>query len=117
MLRKSLESLLAQDFDMHTMWEQYRLVSAMLRVDDTYRLYHMFFKRELPLCGARCRDGHPCQAKATRDAETGCFVRNGRCRMHGGLSTGPRTAAGKRRVGEAARQRARMQKASTGGKV
>ena len=65
------------------------------------------YKRELPRCGARCRDGHPCQAQATRDVETGCYVRNGRCRLHGGLSTGPRTPAGKRRVGEAARRRAR----------
>jgi hypothetical protein len=72
------------------------------------------FKRELPLCGARCRDGHLCQAKATRDAETGCYVRNGRCRLHGGLSTGPRTPEGKRRVGEAARWRARKKKASGG---
>ncbi len=63
------------------------------------------FKHELPLCGARCRDGHPCQAKATMDADTGCYVRNGRCRLHGGLSTGPRTAAGRARIARAARQR------------
>ena len=52
MPRKSLESLLAQDFDTLTMWEQYRLWSAMLRADDTYRPFHILFKRELPLCGA-----------------------------------------------------------------
>jgi hypothetical protein len=34
----------------------------------------------------------------------GCYIRNGRCRMHGGLSTGPRTAAGKRRIAQAARK-------------
>lgn len=62
------------------------------------------YKRALPRCGARCRDGHPCQARATRD-ERG-YVRNGRCRLHGGLSTGPRTPEGKRRVGDAARWRA-----------
>jgi hypothetical protein len=40
-------------------------------------------------CGARCRTtGLPCQAKATP---------SGRCRWHGGCSTGPRTAAGKAR--------------------
>jgi hypothetical protein len=110
MPRKSLESLLAQDFDSLTVWEQYRLCSALLRMDNTYRPFHVLFKRELPRCGARCRDGHPCQARATRDAETGCFVRNGRCRIHGGLSTGPRTLEGKRRIGEAARQRARQKK-------
>lgn len=37
-------------------------------------------------CGARTkRAGTPCRAPA---------MRNGRCRMHGGLSTGPRTAEG-----------------------
>ena len=61
MPRKSLERLLEHDFDTLTVWEQYRLLSAMLRVDDTYRPFHVLFKRELPRCGARCRDGHPCQ--------------------------------------------------------
>jgi hypothetical protein len=38
-------------------------------------------------CGAYARStGEPCQAKA---------MPNGRCRLHGGMSTGPRTAAGK----------------------
>lgn len=41
-------------------------------------------------CGARTkRDGKPCQAKA---------MRNGRCKWHGGMSTGPRSAVGKRRA-------------------
>ena len=114
MLHKSLERLLEQDFDTLSVWEQYRLCSAMLRADDTCRPFHILFKRELPRCGARCRDGHRCQDRATRDAETDCYVRNGRCRLHGGLSTGPRTAAGKRRVGEAARRRALRKKASGG---
>ena len=48
-------------------------------------------------CGAYARStGQPCQAKA---------LANGRCRMHGGLSTGPRTEAGRRKIGEAARIR------------
>ena len=48
-------------------------------------------------CGAHARStGNPCQAKA---------LRNGRCRNHGGNSTGPRTEAGKMAVGEATRQR------------
>jgi hypothetical protein len=38
-----------------------------------------------PRCGARTRAGGCCRQPA---------MRNGRCRMHGGLSTGPRTAAG-----------------------
>ena len=48
-------------------------------------------------CGAYARStGNPCQGKA---------LRNGRCRNHGGYSTGPRTEAGRRAVGEATRQR------------
>jgi hypothetical protein len=38
-----------------------------------------------PRCGAKTRQGTPCRAPA---------MANGRCRMHGGKSTGPRTAAG-----------------------
>src|SRR5205085_1391317 len=54
-------------------------------------------------CGARRRDGHDCGATPVwlRGALT---ARNGRCRMHGGLSTGPRTDEGKERVREAARR-------------
>lgn len=40
-------------------------------------------------CGARTRAGAPCKR---RD-----LYRSGRCKLHGGLSTGPRTAKGKRR--------------------
>jgi len=38
-----------------------------------------------PRCGAKTRRGEKCQAPA---------MANGRCRMHGGASTGPRTAEG-----------------------
>jgi len=40
------------------------------------------------ICGAKTRKDTPCQAKA---------LLNGRCRNHGGLSTGPRTLEGKAR--------------------
>jgi hypothetical protein len=40
-------------------------------------------------CGARTRAGTPCKR---RD-----LYRSGRCKLHGGMSTGPRTAKGKRR--------------------
>jgi hypothetical protein len=36
-------------------------------------------------CGAKNRRGTPCQCPA---------MANGRCRLHGGLSTGPKTQAG-----------------------
>jgi len=46
-------------------------------------------------CGAKTRLGTPCSSPA---------MPNGRCRMHGGPSTGPRTPEGLRRS-----QRARLQ--------
>ena len=66
-------------------------------------------KRLRPRCGARCRDGHPCRAKAVWNEDYDCPV-NGRCRVHGGLSTGPRTPEGRRRIGEAARLRAQARR-------
>ena len=57
--------------------------------------------RSRPPCGARCRDGHACEASAV-STSTGA-PRNGRCRMHGGLSTGPRTVEGRARVAAATR--------------
>ena len=36
-------------------------------------------------CGAKTRSGKPCKNLP---------MKNGRCRMHGGASTGPKTAAG-----------------------
>jgi len=50
--------------------------------------------RMTPQPGERClarnrKDGRPCQAAA---------LPAGRCRWHGGCSTGPRSEAGKRRV-------------------
>ena len=38
-----------------------------------------------PRCGAKTRRGMPCKSPA---------MKNGRCRMHGGKSTGPRTPEG-----------------------
>lgn len=46
-----------------------------------------YFKK---ICGARTRQGRPC--KNTR------LYKNGRCKNHGGLSTGPRTEGGKARA-------------------
>ena len=54
------------------------------------------FKRQL-LCGARCSStGKPCRAHA---------LKSGRCRWHGGLSSGPKTEAGKARIAAAQRRR------------
>lgn len=48
-------------------------------------------------CGAFARStGQPCQAKA---------LANGRCKNHGGLSTGAKTTNGRKAIAEATRQR------------
>jgi hypothetical protein len=47
-------------------------------------------KRERPRCGARTRAGGTCKAPALPEKE--------RCRLHGGLSTGPKTPEGKART-------------------
>jgi hypothetical protein len=63
------------------------------------RLWWSSPKRERPRCGARCRDGSPCQAPPVWNKGLDRPV-NGRCRMHGGLSTGPKTEEGRRRIAE-----------------
>ena len=45
------------------------------------------------LCGAKTRSGHPCRKPALK--------RKRRCRLHGGASSGPKTAAGKARIANA----------------
>ena len=50
-------------------------------------------------CGAYARStGRPCRGRA---------LMNGRCRIHGGCSTGPKTEEGRRAVAEATRHRMR----------
>jgi hypothetical protein len=54
-------------------------------------------RRLRPVCGARNRRGAPCAVRVEPGKR--------RCRFHGGLSTGPRTAEGKARIAEAQRRR------------
>lgn len=49
------------------------------------------------VCGAKTRNGLPCRAKS----EPG----RSRCRHHGGLSTGPKTREGRKRISEAQKSR------------
>jgi hypothetical protein len=49
------------------------------------------------ICGAQTRRPTACMCKA---------LANGRCPLHGGLSTGPRTAAGKALIAQSNRLRA-----------
>jgi len=55
-----------------------------------HMLGHYPPKRDRPRCGARTRAGGSCKAPALPEKE--------RCRMHGGLSTGPKTPEGKART-------------------
>jgi hypothetical protein len=62
-------------------------------------------RADRPRCGAMTRKGTPCKAPAVwlkGEPEP----RNGRCRNHGGLSTGPRTEAGKAAIAASNRARA-----------
>src|ERR1019366_2539569 len=54
-----------------------------------------------PRCGARNRRGTPCECPARA---------NGRCRLHGGLSTGPKTLAGIKRIRRAVTKHGRYSK-------
>ena len=54
-------------------------------------------RKARPVCGARTRAGRSCAMRV----EPGKH----RCRLHGGLSTGPKTAEGRARIGEANRAR------------
>jgi hypothetical protein len=47
-------------------------------------------------CGARTRAGTSCKLTA--------LYRNGRCKFHGGLSTGPKTPEGRARIAAARRK-------------
>jgi hypothetical protein len=48
-------------------------------------------------CGAHARTtGAPCKAMA---------LPNGRCKNHGGMSTGPKTTSGRKAIAQATRQR------------
>lgn len=49
-------------------------------------------------CDAKTRTGKPCRMRPAS-------LWNDRCRLHGGLSTGPKTQEGKARIAEAQRRR------------
>ena len=54
-------------------------------------------------CGAKTREGSRCKKKVLRGKQ--------RCRLHGGLSTGPRTEEGKARIVAAHHKHGRRSKA------
>ena len=56
------------------------------------RMRNLALAHACPRCGARTRSGLACKGQA---------MANGRCRMHGGSSTGPRTPEGLQRLVQA----------------
>jgi hypothetical protein len=70
-------------------------------------------KRECPRCGAMCRDGSRCNTPAVWNERLDRPA-NGRCRVHGGLSTGPKTEEGRRRTAESNRSRGAKSKHKRG---
>jgi len=60
-------------------------------------------KQVKPVCGARNRSGQPCQSKK--------LLRGGKCKFHGGMSTGPKTPEGLARCAEAGRRTAALRRA------
>lgn len=54
-------------------------------------------ERRNKVCGAKTRAGHPCRRKG--------LGKGGRCANHGGLSTGPKTEAGRERIRQALKRR------------
>lgn len=59
-------------------------------------------RKQRPFCGAKTRKGTPCQAKVYWPHEWDAPAK--RCRMHGGLSTGPTTPEGMERLTKAAKK-------------
>ncbi len=85
-------------------WVPWKLLAALDNMARTTR------KRFRPRCGAKTRSGRPCQAPAVWD-KVNNRPRNGRCRLHGGLSTGPKTPEGKARCAEGRRRARERRKA------
>jgi hypothetical protein len=54
-------------------------------------------RKKRGFCGAKTRKGIPCQAPPVWNKAQD-KARNGRCKLHGGLSTGPKTEAGREAI-------------------
>ena len=63
-----------------------------------WRQHRVTPRCDRPRCGAKSKQGNgaPCEAPVVWNVDRD-RPRNGRCRMHGGASTGPKTAKGKAR--------------------
>lgn len=64
-------------------------------------------RKKRGVCGARTRRNTPCQAPPVWNKSQD-KARNGRCKLHGGLSTGPKTEAGKEAIRTSNKRRAKI---------
>ena len=63
-----------------------------------WRQHRVTLRCDRPRCGAkRKRDGKPCEAPVVWDVDRNA-PRNGRCKIHGGMSSGPKTPEGRARA-------------------
>lgn len=70
-------------------------------------------RKKLGTCNAKTRRNTLCQAPPVRNKNTGKPV-NGRCKLHGGKSIGPKTEAGREAIRESNRRRAKARQACSG---
>ncbi len=90
-------------------WAEAALLRVLRRMDFNRKRKPRPARADRPRCGARTRKGEPCKAPVV-------WARGekprARCRMHGGLSTGPRTVEGRERIAESNRRRAAVRRAA-----
>jgi hypothetical protein len=78
--------------------EEKLLKTGFFRRGDDGQLWHLP-KSEYPRCGAKTRAGGTCQMRVVMFRK--------RCRLHGGLSTGPTTPEGRAAIADSNRRRAK----------
>ena len=70
-------------------------------------------RKDRGACGAKTRKGTQCKAPPVWDKEND-VARNGRCKLHGGKSTGARTEKGREAIRESNRRRAKTKQSLLG---
>jgi hypothetical protein len=71
---------------------------------DRLECFRLRLRATRPQCGAKCRSGVPCRARVA-ERQDGTLAK--RCRLHGGLSTGAKTEAGRLAIAASNRRRAK----------
>ena len=78
-------------------WQSFKVVECLDCNTYAQTILEGAVMRQKLKCGAHARStAQPCEAKA---------LANGRCKNHGGMSTGPKTPEGRQAIAQATRQR------------